>query len=339
MHGFLRHSLALAVGLAVCHLVVASQARRVVASQAHGVVAPQAGTGQQLAQSTLSASELEEMEALLRELGFDPGPVDGIVDQDTLAAIERYQDFASLPGEPQPSQGLLTELRGVAAAFAALRNDQAAEAQTAAETEDDAVAPSPETATEQPAPEASAPEEPPSGETLAPQEPSEPESPAAAIAEKVIVPPPPVPPKLKPLEALPEVAPEPEPPQLAARPPEPPATPPQPADPAARRQALVAAELAPYREALANGTVTRDGLAQRFNKEGRQLLEAANYAAALLKFDVAIQLNPRFAGAYSNRGTTYELMEERERAEKDFERARQLGFGGVRPRAVENPLR
>lgn len=337
MHGVLRHSLALAVGLTVCFLAGT----------------PQAGAGQQLAQATLSETDLQEMEALLRELGFDPGAVDGVVDQDTIAAIKRYQDFASLPGEPAPSQSLLTELRGVAAAFAALRNDQAAEAETPVETpaaaeqetEPQAATPSPqpETAAEPSTPDPDAAAEDALGSTPPRQELAEPKAPAPAITEKVIVPPPPAPPKLKPLEALPEGVPEPEPPQLAARPPEPsaeaPAPPPQAADPATQRQALVAAELAPYRRALANGTVTRDSLAKRFNAEGRKLLGAADYQAALLKFDVAIQLNPRFAGAYSNRGTVYELMEERARAEKDFERARRLGFGGVRPRVQENPLR
>src|SRR3546814_5567347 len=67
------------------------------------------------AAQALDRAAVEELEGLLRDLGFDPGPVDGLVDDDTTDAIRRYQDFALLPGEPEPDQRLLDELRGVAA--------------------------------------------------------------------------------------------------------------------------------------------------------------------------------------------------------------------------------
>jgi peptidoglycan hydrolase-like protein with peptidoglycan-binding domain len=72
----------------------------------------------------LDQPSLEEMEGLLRDLGFDPGPVDGVVDDTTLNAIRNYHDFALRPGPPEPSQALLDELRGVATAFAALNADK-----------------------------------------------------------------------------------------------------------------------------------------------------------------------------------------------------------------------
>ncbi|WP_299616509.1 peptidoglycan-binding protein [Pelagibius sp.] len=311
-----------------------------------------------LAQPTLTESDLQELERLLSDLGFDPGPVDGVVDEATVDAIQRYQDFALLSGPPEPSRKLLAELRGVAAAFASLRNDQPAEPGTAPDVP-------------QAAPGDAAPEE---GEPPA----------AGKAREKIVVPPPPVPPKLKPLDAIPETAPDPEPtqaadppedadpPQVAARPPAPPASPPAAApppdtpaqtevrprtdglpadvimdrdllddpdvhspaeppaeDPAARR-ARIDAELLPYRSALAGGSLTRADLAKQFNEEGRQLLAAADYEAAVVKFDVAISLNPRFAGAYSNRGTAYEMMGERALALEDFSIAKRLGFGGLR---------
>src|SRR3546814_15680745 len=72
------------------------------------------------AAAALAPDELSELESLLRDLGFDPGPVDGLVDDDTTDAIRRYQDFALLPGEPEPDQRLLDELDGAPPAFAAL---------------------------------------------------------------------------------------------------------------------------------------------------------------------------------------------------------------------------
>ncbi|NIA68809.1 hypothetical protein HBA54_09420 [Pelagibius litoralis] len=287
MYGFPR---ALAPGLLACLTFLAPQA---------------------LADNGLAQSDLLEFENLLRDLGFDPGPVDGIVDAATLAAIGRYQDFASLPGDPEPNKALLAELRGVAAAFAALRNDSAT-----AET--------PTTAAEPALPGTTAPE-----------------STEPGTAAKTIVPPPPAPPKLRPLEAAPEPAAEP--PQVAALPPaEEPApvdaapedvtqeaaTPPD--DPAAERQARIEEALQPHRKALADGSITRPELARQFNLEGRQLLAGADYGGAIVKFDVAIFLDPGFAGAYSNRGTAHELSGDRAAALEDFADAKKRGFGGFR---------
>lgn len=261
----------------------------------------------------LDQAELTELETLLRDLGFDPGPVDGVVDADTTEAIRRYKDFALAPGAPEPSAALLDELRGVAAAFAALNADKAKAA---------AAEPVP------PLPDLGAGPE----ETPAPE----------PVAEKVVVPPPPAPPKLKPLDAAPEPALEPtlenkteE--QVAALPPPEAETAPE-ADPADEAQARIDAELAPYRQELDSGSLTPAALAKQFNDEGRKLLQAAQYDDAIVKFTVAIFLDPDFAGAYSNRGTAYQRSDQGELAQADFDQAKALGFGGFRLRDGSNPL-
>ena len=264
-----------------------------------------AGAAQALEQPALA-----ELESLLRDLGFDPGPVDGVVDDDTTAAIRRYKDFAVLPGEPEPDQRLLEELRGVAAAFAAL-NAGKAEAAAAAPQEEAAPPAVPE--------------------------------PAPAL-EKVIVPPPPAPPKLRaPETTAPETTADrtaDEPAQTAALPP--PAALPAPVeaagDPAAELQARIDAELLRFLHQLQDGSLTREDLARQFNAEGRQLLQQAQYDEAILKFSVAIHLDPMFAGAYANRGTAYQRQEESALAKADFDRAKELGFGGLRRKDAQNPL-
>src|SRR3546814_935775 len=84
------------------------------------MLAPAPAAAQFVQHAALVPDELRELESLLRDLGFDPGSVDGVVDDATTAAIGRYQDFALLSGPPEPDRRLLDELRGVAAAFAAL---------------------------------------------------------------------------------------------------------------------------------------------------------------------------------------------------------------------------
>lgn len=310
-----------------------------------------AGTGPRAQEAPLDRPALEELERLLRALGFDPGPVDGIVDADTTEAIRQYQDFALLRGAPEPSARLLDELRGVAAAYAALN----------AGTAEGAGPPADPAAPPEPTPETRA-------EPDAPPEPL-----TAPLEEKVLVPPPPAPPKLvAPEEAPPEAppaetaelpppeAPPPEPPaevpadppaQTAALPP--PTEMPQPApaeapeaagegeaiDPAAALQARVEEELLRFRHELQGGSVTPADLARRFNAEGRTLLQQAQYDEAIVKFSVAIHLDPDFAGAWSNRGTAWQRQDRGDLATADFDKAKELGFGGFRKKEAENPLR
>jgi len=61
----------------------------------------------------LPEKELRELEEHLARLGFDPGPVDGVADAQTVAAIEGYQSFAALRVDGLASAALLEELRGV----------------------------------------------------------------------------------------------------------------------------------------------------------------------------------------------------------------------------------
>ena len=289
------------------------------------------------AAQALEQPALEELEGLLRDLGFDPGPVDGVVDDDTTAAIRRYKDFAVLPGEPEPDQRLLEELRGVAAAFAALTAGKAEAAPAAAAPQQEEGAPPQEESAPPPVPGTA------------------PEALPAPALEKVIVPPPPAPPKLlAPESATPETTADgtaDEPAQTAALPP--PAAVPEPTlpgepdaagpieeagDPAADLQARIDAELLRFLHRLQDGSLTREDLARQFNAEGRQLLQQAQYDEAILKFSVAIHLDPKFAGAYSNRGTAYQRQEQAALAKADFDKAKELGFGGFRAKDGSNPL-
>ncbi len=64
--------------------------------------------------AALNKNEVRELENLLADLGFDPGPVDGVLDEQTRTAIKGYQDLAALPVTGRASWGLLAELREVA---------------------------------------------------------------------------------------------------------------------------------------------------------------------------------------------------------------------------------
>jgi tetratricopeptide (TPR) repeat protein len=306
--------------------LLAALALALLAALALALLAPSGAAG--AAAPALDQPALEELEGLLRDLGFDPGPVDGVVDGDTTAAIRRYKDFAVLPGEPEPDRRLLEELRGVAAAFAALTAGKA-EAAPAAPQEDSA---------------------PPRGPETAPEALPEP------APEKVVVPPPPAPPKLLAPETTADettadATTADEPAQTAALPP--PAAVPEPAlpgepgaapaveeagDPAADLQARIDAELLRFLHRLQDGSLTREDLARQLNAEGRQLLQQGQYDEAILKFSVAIHLDPTFAGAYSNRGTAHQRQEQAALAKADFDKAKELGFGGFRAKDGRTPL-
>src|SRR6185436_9944551 len=55
--------------------------------------------------------DLAELEALLDNLGFPPGEIDGMIDADTKAAIRDFQATAGLTVDGTPSAELLEELR------------------------------------------------------------------------------------------------------------------------------------------------------------------------------------------------------------------------------------
>lgn len=291
----------------------------------------------------LDQPAVEEMEGLLRDLGFDPGPVDGVVDEVTLDAIRQYHDFALRPGPPEPSQSLLDELRGVAAAFSALNADKRQPVSAEAPPAEEPPPELPDLGAGSPAAEV------PEAAPAPPEPAAEPE--VAELPEKIVVPPPPAPAKLF-VEDAPAEPESPEPDsQVAELPPAeaPPAAQPAPPsaaevaeivelDPAALLQQQIDEELAPYRDRLNNGSLTPADLARQFNNEGRGLLQQAQYDDAILKFTVAIHLDPDFAGAYSNRGTAYQRNEQADLAKQDFDQARTLGFGGFRVKDGRDPL-
>jgi hypothetical protein len=64
---------------------------------------------------TLTRGELTETEALLDQLGFPPGPVDGKIDDASRSAIRDFQVTAGLRIDGQPSLALLDELRAAQA--------------------------------------------------------------------------------------------------------------------------------------------------------------------------------------------------------------------------------
>ncbi|RMD62739.1 MAG: hypothetical protein D6826_06665, partial [Alphaproteobacteria bacterium] len=79
----------------------------------------------------LQPPEIEELERLLARLKFDPGPIDGIIDERTRTAIRLYQEFAVLPVDGEPTAALLAELRAVVDVLETMRREQTAQAATA----------------------------------------------------------------------------------------------------------------------------------------------------------------------------------------------------------------
>jgi peptidoglycan hydrolase-like protein with peptidoglycan-binding domain len=61
--------------------------------------------------ASLSNGELRELQAWLKVLGFDPGPVDGLVGDRTTAAIKRYQSARQLEETGVPDRTLLRQVR------------------------------------------------------------------------------------------------------------------------------------------------------------------------------------------------------------------------------------
>lgn len=63
--------------------------------------------------SELTAAGRVEIEELLIRLQIDPGPADGVIDNQASVAIRLYQEIAGLPVDGKASPELLTELREV----------------------------------------------------------------------------------------------------------------------------------------------------------------------------------------------------------------------------------
>nr|WP_298688626.1 peptidoglycan-binding domain-containing protein [uncultured Dongia sp.] len=61
-----------------------------------------------------ASPQVLEIEQLLGELSFTPGPIDGVLDVETAAAIRAFQQAAGLPDDGLASPELLEELKAVA---------------------------------------------------------------------------------------------------------------------------------------------------------------------------------------------------------------------------------
>ena len=70
----------------------------------------------------LTRAEIAEVQRLLGQLAFEPGPADGKIGQGTRAAIRRYQQIADLPVTGEATMDLLVHLRQVTAMMAGTSN-------------------------------------------------------------------------------------------------------------------------------------------------------------------------------------------------------------------------
>lgn len=69
--------------------------------------------------SPLTVSERAEAETLLEALGFPPGPVDGVIDEQSRSAIRDFQVTAGLDVDGKLGVALLGELRAAKAELSA----------------------------------------------------------------------------------------------------------------------------------------------------------------------------------------------------------------------------
>ena len=63
-----------------------------------------------------AADTVAQIQRLLEQLDFDPGPADGVMSQKTFDAISTFQAMAGMPADGKASPALLDELREVAGA-------------------------------------------------------------------------------------------------------------------------------------------------------------------------------------------------------------------------------
>ncbi|MDY0871007.1 peptidoglycan-binding domain-containing protein [Dongia rigui] len=61
-----------------------------------------------------ASAQVQQIEKLLADLGFAPGPQDGVMDEATAEAIRSYQQAAGLPEDGAATPALLEELKAVA---------------------------------------------------------------------------------------------------------------------------------------------------------------------------------------------------------------------------------
>ena len=66
------------------------------------------------ATAPLTRDQVREVQELLTGLGFDPGPVDGLMGRRTSSAIEGFQQSINLPVDGRANAALLLRLRQAA---------------------------------------------------------------------------------------------------------------------------------------------------------------------------------------------------------------------------------
>lgn len=71
---------------------------------------PSASLAQQPIATTSDTNMIKNIQLLLQQLGYDPGPVDGIMGRKTTAAIKQFQQDLNLPVDEEPSAELLALL-------------------------------------------------------------------------------------------------------------------------------------------------------------------------------------------------------------------------------------
>jgi localization factor PodJL len=82
--------------------------------QANDVAMPEGGWGQEVTSVELESENdlVALVQTLLAEKGFDPGPADGLLGEQTIEAIGAFQEQAGLPRTGQIDESLVAALQG-----------------------------------------------------------------------------------------------------------------------------------------------------------------------------------------------------------------------------------
>ena len=106
-----------------------------------------------VAQQALPREDLLALEQALAQLNFDPGKIDGTVDDRTRAAVRLYQEFAALEPDGEITQSLIAEIRSVAESFKDLRGTPNPAESASAAPNPSPASPEPTSRAQAPAPE------------------------------------------------------------------------------------------------------------------------------------------------------------------------------------------